>query len=171
MLREKNALLKQSDKLTAECPFSKIKDMKRAGIAFIVVFVLGLSAYAILSSDDQVLRFPSGTVIVAEVANTPETREKGLMFRENLPKGGGLLFIFETEKPYQFWMKNCKFPIDIIWINTAKKVVHIAKDTPPCTGDPCPTYGPKNAAALYVLEVAAGFSEKEKIKLGTRIQF
>lgn len=171
MLRGKNALLKQSGKLTAEDPFSKIKDMKRAGIAFIVVCVLGLSAYAILSSDDQVLRFPSGTVIVAEVANTPETREKGLMFRERLPSGGGLLFVFETEKPYQFWMKNCKFPIDIIWINTAKKVVHIAKDTPPCTGDPCPTYGPKSAAALYVLEVAAGFSEKEKIKLGTKIQF
>jgi len=157
--------------LTAKDPFSKIKYMKRIGIAFIVIFVLGFSAYAILSPDEQVLRFPSGKVIVAEVANTPETREKGLMFREHLPKGGGLLFIFEVEKPYQFWMKDCKFPIDIIWINAAKKVVHIAKDTPPCTGDPCPTYGPKTALALYVLEVAAGFSAKENIKLGTTIQF
>lgn len=159
------------NKLTAEYTFPKIKDMKHIGITLVLVFVLGFSADAVLSSDDLPLRFPSGTVIVAEVANTPETREKGLMFRDHLPKGGGLLFIFEVAQPYQFWMKNCKFPIDIIWINADKQVVHIAKDAPPCKDDPCPTYGPKNAAALYVLEVAAGFSAKENITLGTRIQF
>lgn len=145
--------------------------MKRIGIALGVFFSLGFSAYAILPSDDRALRFPSGTVIVAEVASTPETREKGLMFREHLPKGGGLLFIFEVSKPYRFWMKNCKFPIDIIWINAEKEVVHIAKDIPPCKGDPCPTYGPKDEDALYVLEVAAGFSANEKLKRGTKIQF
>jgi len=148
-----------------------MKPIKRISVAFVFFLVFGFSAYAILSSDEQAIRFPSGTVIVAEVANTPETREKGLMFRDHLPKGGGLLFIFEVAQPYRFWMKNCKFSIDIIWINAAKEVVYIAKDTPPCTGDPCPTYGPKNAAALYVLEVAAGFSAKERIKVGSQIHF
>lgn len=145
--------------------------MKHMKHVLVILFILGFSACSVFSSENQVILFPNGTVIVAEVADTPETREKGLMFRNELPKGGGLLFIFEVEKPYQFWMKNCKFPIDIIWINTAKEVVYIAKDTPPCKADPCPIYGPKNEVALYVLEVAAGFSAKENIKPGTKIQF
>jgi len=160
--------------LTADGPLPKIIGMKRikpVGMAAVIFLIFGLSAYAILSSDEKAILFPSGAVIVAELADTPETREKGLMFRESLPKGGGLLFIFEVAKPYRFWMKNCKFPIDIIWINEAKEVVYIAKDAPPCTGDPCPTYGPKNEAALYVLEVAAGFSVKEGVKIGTKLQF
>ncbi len=115
--------------------------------------------------------FPSGTVINAEVADTPETRERGLMFRDHLPKGGGLLFTFEVEKPYAFWMKNCKFPIDIIWMDRTKKIIYISRDTPPCTSEPCPTYGPKKENALYVLEVAAGFAKKENLKPGMAIQF
>ncbi|MFQ5587396.1 MAG: DUF192 domain-containing protein [Nitrospiria bacterium] len=139
-----------------------------AGFFFLIFLIPGCSMF---SSGERRVTFPSGTVLSAEVADTPETRERGLMFRDHLPKGGALLFIFEAARPYPFWMKNCKFPIDIIWMNPDKKIIHIAKDTPPCTSDPCPTYGPKHKKALYVLEVAAGFSEKENLKQGMPILF
>ena len=93
------------------------------------------------------------------------------MFRERLPAGGGMLFIFQEPGPYQFWMKNCKFPIDIIWLGKEKQIVYLSEKTPPCRSDPCPTYGPKQEKALYVLEVASGFAQKEKLKLGMKVRF
>ena len=115
--------------------------------------------------------FPSGTKIDAEVADTPQTRSVGLMFRDTLAPGAGMLFIFQEAHPYLFWMKNCKFPIDIIWLNERKEVVFISEKTPPCKADPCPNYGPRDKDALYVVEVASGFAEKEKLKLGTKVRF
>jgi len=115
--------------------------------------------------------FPSGTKINAEVADTPRAREVGLMFRDSLPSGGGMLFVFEKPAPYLFWMKNCKFPIDIIWFNEQKEVIFISEKTPPCKADPCPNYGPLDKNALYVIEVASGFVEKEKLKLGMKVRF
>ncbi len=148
--------------------------MNRAKLIGLICFVLllfSIAAYSMLDSGERPVTFPSGTILGAEVADTPETRERGLMFRDHLPKGGALLFIFEKAGPYTFWMKNCKFPIDIIWMDENKKIIHIAKDTPPCTSDPCPTYGPKQKKALYVLEVAAGFSKKENLRLGQPVRF
>ncbi len=148
--------------------------MKRGKRSVLVVFfvaIASIAAFSILYSDEKSVQFPSGTTLLAEVADTPEARERGLMFRDRLPSGGALLFIFETPKPYQFWMKNCKFSIDIIWMNAEKEVVFIAKDTPPCISDPCPTYGPKDKTALYVLEVEAGFAQKENLKPGMVIRF
>lgn len=115
--------------------------------------------------------FPSGTKIHAEVADTPQARNVGLMFRDSLPPGGGMLFIFQKAGPYLFWMKNCKFPIDIVWLNEQKEVIFISEKTPPCKADPCPNYGPLDKNALYVIEVASGFAEKEKLKLGMKVRF
>lgn len=115
--------------------------------------------------------FPSGTQIHAEVADTPEARNTGLMFRDSLPSGGGMLFVFQEARPYLFWMKNCKFPIDIIWFNEQKEIIFISEKTPPCKADPCPNYGPLDKNALYVIEVASGFAAKEKLKLGMKVRF
>jgi len=115
--------------------------------------------------------FPSGTEIRPEVVDTPESRSRGLMFREHLPEGGGMLFVFQLARPYSFWMKNCRFAIDIIWLNKKKEIIHIAEDVPPCEKMPCPLYGPKKAAALYVLEVASGFAKREGLQRGARLVF
>lgn len=115
--------------------------------------------------------FPGGARMQAEVADTPQTRQIGLMFRDRLPPGGGMLFIFEQAGPYLFWMKNCKFPIDIIWLNEKKEIIYISEKTPPCKKDPCPSYGPSDQNALYVLEVASGFTQKEKLRLGMKVTF
>jgi len=148
--------------------------VKRFFIIGAVIALLALVAipiYSLLRPEGRPIRFPSGTTLYAEVVDTPEARNQGLMFRDHLPIGGGMLFVFQESKPYRFWMKNCKFPIDIIWLNRKKEIIYISKNTPPCKSEPCTTYGPEKTKALYVLEVAAGFSIKERLKLGTTIRF
>ena len=112
---------------------------------------------------------PSGAKIDLEVADTPQSRQRGLMFRDRLPHDG-ILFIFQNAAPHRFWMKNCKFPIDILWLNPQKVITHIAENVPPCSADPCPTYGPERDS-LYVLEVAAGFAKREHLAPGFRLGF
>ncbi len=101
----------------------------------------------------------NGIKITVEIAKTDKEHEQGLMFRKNLHDNHGMLFIFETEDRYDFWMKNTVMPLDIIYINSDLKIVDILHATP-CKKDPCESYIPKEKA-LYVLETKAGtFDEK-----------
>jgi hypothetical protein len=113
---------------------------------------------------------PSGARYEIEIAATPEFRAQGLMFRESLEAGHGMLFLFPRPSVESFWMKNCNFPIDIIWMDEGRHVTFISANTPPCAAEPCPTYGPKTAA-LSVLEVPAGAAAKEKISVGALLKF
>ena len=76
------------------------------------------------------LRLPDGEVLFVEVADTPENREIGLMFRKSLPKEYGMLFVFPGEQGLQFWMKNTFVDIDIVWISRDKKVAGVHRDVP-----------------------------------------
>jgi uncharacterized membrane protein (UPF0127 family) len=107
--------------------------------------------------------------IRAELAATGKIRQRGLMFRKSMPENRGMLFIFEKEALFGFWMKNMRFPLDIIWIGRNKKIVEIYEYALPCK-DVCKTITPQ-AAALYVLEVNAGFAKKQGIKIGDRLTF
>jgi uncharacterized membrane protein (UPF0127 family) len=104
-----------------------------------------------------------------DIARTDETRMQGLMSRPGLGQGKGMLFIFDTEAVYPFWMKNMFFSIDIIWLDRDKHVVHIASDVPPCITEPCPLYTP-SASALYVLEIPAGDAVRYGIQPGDVIR-
>lgn len=88
-----------------------------------------------------------------ETATTPEQRQQGLMFREYLDAQAGMLFVFEYDAPYAFWMKNTKMSLDIIWIDSEWRVVD-STTALPCEDDPCPSYYPR-ADARYVLEINA----------------
>lgn len=101
----------------------------------------------------------------AEIADTPEKRQLGLMYREKLNEKSGMLFVFPEENYHAFWMKNMKFPIDIIWINGNYKIVHIEKDAQPCR-ELCKSYYPKYTAK-YVLEVSANFTERKGIRVNS----
>ena len=116
------------------------------------------------------VQLPSGTKITAEVADTPSKRVLGLMFRDQLPDNHGMLFIFENPDFHGIWMKNCRIPLDILWLDQNRRVIHAEENVPPCQADPCHTYYPLQKA-LYVLELNAGLIEKEKIPLGTHLQF
>jgi len=100
-----------------------------------------------------------------EVMRTDAERARGLMFRQGLDAGKGMFFVFDKEDVYPFWMKNTLFPIDIIWLDKDKRVVHVASDVPPCRTTPCPVYTP-SAKALYVLETPAGDAARYGIKPG-----
>jgi len=80
-----------------------------------------------------------------------------------------MLFIFDTEDKYGIWMENMSFPIDIIWISADKQVVDIKTNAQACVID-CETYSPQENA-LYVLEVNAGFVEKNGVAIGDTVDF
>jgi len=109
----------------------------------------------------------NGKVLSLEIADSPEERRVGLMFRDPLPQNHGMLFIFGREQAYSFWMMDMKFSLDIIWIDSDGIVVHIENDVPPCSAA-CPSYQP-NVSALYVLEVNAGFADSIDLRAGTFI--
>lgn len=113
---------------------------------------------------------PDGRALTAELALTPEARARGLMFREKLLAGQGMLFVFEKEGIYPFWMKNTLLPLDILWLDAGRRVVHIETNVPPCPADPCPSY-PPSRPALYVLELAAGGAKLYDLKLFDRLEF
>ena len=143
----------------------------RPVVACLVVVAAGV-ANLVLAEQLEVsaVTFPSGTVIQAELALSPDERARGLMFRESLDSDRGMLFVFPEAAFHGFWMKNCRFPIDIIWLSAEKKIVHIERAVPPCKEDPCPTYGPLRRAQ-YVIEVVADFSRREELRLGDSIEF
>ncbi|MFY3740078.1 MAG: hypothetical protein HMLIMOIP_000503 [Candidatus Nitrosomirales archaeon] len=97
-----------------------------------------------------------------EIADDSEKIQRGLMYREMLPENQGMLFIFDEERKYQFWMMNMKIHLDMIWLDSNGKVVYIVEDVAPCTDSAhtsqC-TYNP-DEPARYVLEVNSGFVKK-----------
>ena len=101
-----------------------------------------------------------------EVVESIEEQKKGLMLRQDLPLDSGMLFTYNQEQNLSFWMKNMLIPLDIIWINKDKEVVHIERDVQPCQEEKCESITFK---ATYVLEVNAG--QAEGIKLGDKVNF
>ena len=116
------------------------------------------------------MTFPSGRAYRVEIAASPDSRAQGLMFRESLADGRGMLFLFPKPSVEGFWMKNCNFPIDIVWMDPSRKVIFVSAHTPPCKEDPCPTYGPKTES-LYVVEIPDGAAAKEKAVVGSTLTF
>src|SRR5215204_3872885 len=92
-----------------------------------------------------------------------------LAINNELEENEGMLFVYQLPAKYTFSMRGMKFPIDIIWLDNARKVIHIEHSLDPCPSDiDCPKFIP-SAAALYVLETIAGFSNRHNVKIGTQI--
>ncbi|MFA6073801.1 MAG: DUF192 domain-containing protein [Candidatus Woesearchaeota archaeon] len=104
-----------------------------------------------------------------EKVSTKEDLSKGLMYRTHLNDDSGMLFLFEVEKIYPFWMKNTYIPLDIIWVNERQEVVFIYTNALPCNDSICiPIY--PNSTAKYVLEINFGNVEKYNIKIGDKVK-
>lgn len=101
------------------------------------------------------------------VADEPKEQEKGLSGKNNLPKNRGMLFVFGKPDYYSFWMKDMKFPIDIIWIDENLRIINIEKNITP---DTFPKKFIPQLPAKYVLEVNGGWSDKNEIKEGVNIK-
>jgi uncharacterized membrane protein (UPF0127 family) len=103
-----------------------------------------------------------------EIADTRDKQALGLMFRESMAADHGMLFIFPTEAPRSFWMKNTRIPLDIMYFDEDFKLVSISADIPPCRVSRCPSY-PSAAPAKYVLELNAGTASELGVGVGDRL--
>ena len=120
----------------------------------------------------RTVTLPDGTKILSEPKLDAQSQAVGMMYRDSLPNGRGMLF-FQT-KPVQqaYWMHNCRIPLDIVWLDETKKVVEIVRDAPPCQKpeEQCPAYG-GHKLAQYVLELNGGEAKRHGIAVGSVLPF
>jgi len=100
-----------------------------------------------------------------EIADTEAAREKGLMYRKEVPEGTGMLFDFKAEQPVTFWMKNTYVSLDMIFIRADGRIASIAENTEPMSEKLVPSGAPVRG----VLEVAAGTCRRLGIRPGDRV--
>lgn len=108
------------------------------------------------------------TLFTLEVADTFALHERGLSYRQSLAPQTGMLFVFDDPGMHYFWMKDMNFPIDIIWLDQNKKVVHIEHSLSPSTYSD--SFGPETPTQ-YVIEIPAGDTTKVGLKVGDVISF
>lgn len=113
-----------------------------------------------------------GQKLFVEIADTEEKTARGLMFREKLPHGQGMLFIFPDEKKRHFWMKNTFIPLSIGYFDSKRRLVEIQSMEPvkSIMDQKIPSY-PSKSAAQFALEVPQGWFEKHGIKKGITFEF
>ncbi len=107
------------------------------------------------------------TKINIQIANTEFDRQLGLMFRKSMEENQGMLFIFPEARVQSFWMRNTLISLDMIFIDVNKKIITIHKNTKVMSDQSYASTGP----AKYVLEVDAGFADKNNIKVGDTIEW
>ena len=103
--------------------------------------------------------------VQAEIADTPQSRERGLMQRTHLCANCGMLFVFEEAAQHGFWMKNTPLPLSIAFINADGIILNIAEMQPHTTA-----IHHAKGNALYALEMSRGWFAKRRIKRGQVVQ-
>jgi uncharacterized protein len=117
------------------------------------------------SSQQEIARF------TVEIAETPETWERGLMERASLDPNAGMLFIFPDISPRAFWMMNTLIPLDMLFIDATRRVINIQENALPCAAPRrCPTYN-STAPAKYVLEIPGGRARALGLQAGDQVHF
>ncbi len=106
--------------------------------------------------------------LAVDVADEPHEQTRGLSGREYMAEDEGMIFIFQESIIPPFWMKDMKFGLDIIWIDSENTIIGIEKNVSPDTFPK--TFSPP-LPVKYVLEVSAGWSDKNKIKIGDKMLF
>jgi len=150
-------------------------------IALIGVLFIGAGSglYIILDQDYQIVDsleqnstevyFEDHSFSV-EIADTPEERRRGLMFREQLGENEGMLFVYEEESPRSFWMKNTLIPLDIIFLDSEMRIINIEKANPePNTSDENLASYRSERPAQYVLEINQNRSEEIGLEKGDKM--
>ncbi len=147
----------------------RLRQVQRAIVAALLVAAsLSASPLAASCAEDRVeLRGDWGTArFNVTIADTPETRARGLMFVEEMPRNAGMFFVFPNERIRRFWMSNTLIPLDIIYFDAGGRWVSVAADAVPLDETSLPSEGP----ARYVLEVNAGLAERFGMGPGTEVR-
>ena len=105
--------------------------------------------------------------VYVEVADTPDTQTRGLMYRAHLGPDDGMIFLFDREQNHSFWMKNTPLPLDMIFISREGRVVGIHPNAEPFSLKPIEVGTPSRA----VLEVNAGFAAAHGLAAGDQVTY
>ena len=135
-------------------------------LAIIFAALVGLATPA---PEQFALHAPKAVLMLA-VARTEEQREDGLMYRRSLGRHSGMLFIFPSDGPVAFWMKDTLIPLDMIFVSHAGIVRKIFKDVPVVDPKlPDEKIPLENGNAEYVIELPANEASADGIVVGTSL--
>lgn len=146
-------------------------------VIVILAIVLGVAAVNLISNNFHFpfSSQPKSTVTIdrqtfhVQIARTEQQKEMGLSNTATLPQDQGMIFLFATPDYYGFWMRNMKFPLDILYI-ARNKIVSIAYNVtnPNNPSQPLPVYKPSQPADT-VLEINGGLSTKYHFSIGDSV--
>lgn len=144
--------------------------MGRAALAALFVFsslIVGPAlGDALFKHRNLKIETSSGPVTFdVEVADTEPKREQGLMFRKKLAANQGMIFLFDEEREIAMWMKNTYISLDMVFIGSDWRIVHIAADTEPLSTDIISSERP----SLRVLEIGGGEAQRLGLKVGDAV--
>ncbi|MFA6415822.1 MAG: DUF192 domain-containing protein [Candidatus Paceibacterota bacterium] len=141
---------------------------KKINIFFVVLLIfLGFFLFFRQTGEIKEVIVGEKTFFV-EVSRTKTELERGLSLHVPLSDNQGMLFVFQKEDLYGFWMKDMSFSLDIIWIDSNLKIVYIEKSILPET---YPKVFLPKTKSLYVLEIPAGQTNLLKINVGDKVKF
>ena len=106
--------------------------------------------------------------VKVEIARSEPERQHGLMFRQKLEPGRGMIFLFERPQRLTFWMKNTYIPLDMIFIAADKHVVYVEENAEPLTTQ---ARGPDGEDTQFVLEVPGGWARAHGVERGVAVKF
>ncbi len=140
--------------------------MRALFIPALVLFVIFAGIF--FSSLSKPVLHLNNKNISLNIVDTDTERIKGLGGMNSLPENTAMIFVFDSPAKHDIWMKGMQFPIDILWIDGEKKILHIEKNIAP---DTYPKTFSAEADSLYVLEANAGFSDENNLKPGDILDF
>lgn len=147
----------------------KTKLARRLVASAVIIFAaLSVLFFAIKSQNDLPSVNIGDVVIPVEIATSSQEKQKGLCCRNSLPENQGMLFVYEKPGNYRFWMKDTRIPLDMYWISSEKKIVHIEENVQPESYKK--SFG-TDVPSQYVLETNAGFAKQHNIRVGDTVEF
>ncbi len=139
------------------------RDSIRVALGFVLGLSMAQGAWAQCRNDRIDLRDHGGSArFSVEIADDDAERSRGLMFREEMAEGHGMLFLFDPPRPVSFWMRNTPLPLDLIFIDPQGRVLNVLQGEP-FSDAPIPSDG----VARAVLEVNAGLMRRYGLEEGT----
>jgi uncharacterized protein len=141
----------------------------RQYVLFLLVALVTLSAVGCEAQPTVAILTQAGRDVVfqVEVADTPAKRTMGLQYRKELGADRGMIFLFPSESRQSFWMKNTPISLDMIFINSQRRIVGIVERTAPYSLETRSVEGPSQ----YVLEINGGLAKRHGIQAGDTVRF
>jgi uncharacterized membrane protein (UPF0127 family) len=118
------------------------------------------------------ITMPNGEDVRVEVLYHRTDLIRGMKYRDSLPDGRGMLFVYGKPGMYAIWMHEVKVPLDLVWLDSSRNVVQLLHQAPPCPGpkETCKFYGGQ-FTSTYVLEIPAGSAKRYGLRPGATLKF